>query len=92
MSGGIDSSVVAALAVRVFGPERFFGIMMPEKDSADDSRALAELLAETLGIETVVALPTTTGAAGGFPGPFAVVAPCLQPASAARPTAIHSLE
>ncbi len=54
LSGGIDSSVVAALAVKAFGPERVFGIMMPEKDSADDSLALAELLAESLGIETVV--------------------------------------
>lgn len=54
LSGGIDSSVVAALAVRAFGPERVFGIMMPEKDSDEDSLALAELLAESLGIETVV--------------------------------------
>jgi NAD+ synthase len=54
LSGGIDSTVVAALAVRAFGPERVFGIMMPEKDSADDSLALAELLAESLGIEAVV--------------------------------------
>ena len=54
LSGGIDSTVVAALAVRAFGPERVFGIMMPELDSADDSLALAELLAESLGIETVV--------------------------------------
>ena len=54
LSGGIDSSVVAALAVKAFGPSRVFGIMMPEKDSSDDSQALAELLAETLGIETVL--------------------------------------
>jgi len=54
LSGGIDSSVVAALAVKAFGPERVFGIMMPERDSDDDSVALAELLAESLGIETVV--------------------------------------
>ena len=54
LSGGIDSSAVAALAVKAFGPSRVFGIMMPEKDSSDDSQALAELLAETLGIETVL--------------------------------------
>ena len=54
LSGGIDSSVVVALAVRAFGPERVFGIMMPERDSEDDSLALAELLAESLGIETVI--------------------------------------
>ncbi len=54
LSGGIDSSVVAALAVHAFGPKRVFGIMMPEKDSSDDSQSLAELLAESLGIETVL--------------------------------------
>ena len=54
LSGGIDSTVVAALAVRAFGPERVFGIMMPEQDSADESLALAQLLAESLGIEAVI--------------------------------------
>lgn len=64
LSGGIDSSVVAALAVKAFGPSRVFGIMMPEQDSSDDSAALAELLAESLGIETVLEdiTPMLTGA------------------------------
>ena len=30
LSGGIDSTVCAALAVKAFGPQRVFGIMMPE--------------------------------------------------------------
>lgn len=54
LSGGIDSSVVAALSVKALGPDRVFGIMMPERDSSDDSQALAEVLAESLGIETVL--------------------------------------
>jgi len=54
LSGGIDSSVVAALCVRALGADRVFGIMMPERDSADDSLALAEHLAEELGLTTVV--------------------------------------
>ena len=54
VSGGIDSSVVAALCVRAFGPERTFGIMMPEQDSADDSLALGQLLADTYGFPTIV--------------------------------------
>src|SRR5690348_8655015 len=33
MSGGIDSSVCAALAVQALGPERVFGLIMPERDS-----------------------------------------------------------
>jgi NAD+ synthase len=54
LSGGIDSSVVAALSVRALGKERVFGLLMPEKDSSDDSLRLGQLLADTLGIQAVV--------------------------------------
>lgn len=54
LSGGIDSTVCAALAVRAFGPQRVLGILMPEKDSEADSLALGELLGESLGIETII--------------------------------------
>lgn len=37
ISGGIDSSVVAALAAKALGPGRVFGLLMPEKHSSDDS-------------------------------------------------------
>ena len=37
LSGGIDSSVCAALAARAFGPENVFTIFMPENDSDPDS-------------------------------------------------------
>jgi len=50
MSGGIDSSAVAALAVSAVGPERVHGLMLPEHDSSDDSLRLATILAEKLGI------------------------------------------
>jgi NAD+ synthase len=53
LSGGIDSSVCAALAVKALGKERVFGIFMPEKDSADESLELGQLLATSLGIEAV---------------------------------------
>ena len=53
LSGGIDSSVCAALAVRAVGAGNVFGIMMPEADSDPDSGRLAGLLAETLEIECV---------------------------------------
>ena len=33
VSGGIDSSVVAALAARALGPERVLALLMPERDS-----------------------------------------------------------
>ena len=54
ISGGIDSSVVLALAVKALGPNKVTGIMLPEKDSNDDSRMLAELLASKFGVTTLV--------------------------------------
>ena len=54
MSGGIDSSVVATLCVRAFGPERVFGLLMPERDSSSDALRLGRMLAEHLGIKYAV--------------------------------------
>jgi NAD+ synthase len=50
MSGGVDSSVCAALAVRALGPQRVFGLAMPEADSDPVSATLAEEWAAALGI------------------------------------------
>ena len=46
LSGGIDSSVVAALCARALGKDSVFGLFMPERDSSDDSLRLGRLLAE----------------------------------------------
>ena len=54
LSGGIDSSVCAALSVRAFGAERVLGVLMPESDSASDTLELSRLSASSLGIETVL--------------------------------------
>ena len=54
LSGGIDSSVVAALCVRAFGKDRVLGLFMPERHSSDDALMLGRLLADTLGIEAIV--------------------------------------
>lgn len=54
LSGGIDSSVSCALAVRALGKERVFGIFMPEKDTSDDALRLGTKLAETFGIQTCI--------------------------------------
>ncbi|MGO8792227.1 MAG: NAD(+) synthase [Terriglobia bacterium] len=54
ISGGIDSSVAAALCVRALGPKRVVGLLMPEADSSPDSSRLGRLLADSLGIETVL--------------------------------------
>lgn len=50
MSGGIDSSVCSALAVRAVGKERVFGLLLPERDSSGFSTARGKLLAEFHGI------------------------------------------
>lgn len=54
ISGGVDSSVVAALCVKALGPERVLGVIMPEKDSSADSKELALMLADKYGFETVI--------------------------------------
>lgn len=54
ISGGIDSSVTMALAVKAFGANRVFGVMMPEKDSSQDSEDFAGRLAKQYGVEAVV--------------------------------------
>ncbi|HNR91633.1 MAG TPA: NAD(+) synthase [Dokdonella sp.] len=50
ISGGIDSSCSIALAVRALGPERVFALILPERDSSDDSGARARILAGHLGV------------------------------------------
>jgi NAD+ synthase len=54
LSGGIDSSVSAALCVRALGKDRVLGLFMPEADSDPESLRLGRLLASSLGIEAIV--------------------------------------
>jgi NAD+ synthase len=54
ISGGVDSSVVAALCARALGAERVLGIFMPERDSETASLRLGHALAEKLKIATVL--------------------------------------
>ncbi|HEX2972425.1 MAG TPA: NAD(+) synthase [Tepidisphaeraceae bacterium] len=54
LSGGIDSSVTAALCVQALGKEHVLALLMPEADSDPQSLELARLLAQQLGIATVV--------------------------------------
>jgi len=54
MSGGVDSSVCAALCVRAVGASKVFGLMLPERDSASTSLTRAKKMAEQLGIEYAV--------------------------------------
>jgi NAD+ synthase len=53
ISGGIDSSVTAALCVRAVGRDRVVGLQMPERHSAEDTLPLSVLVAGALGIRGV---------------------------------------
>jgi NAD+ synthase len=53
ISGGIDSSTVAALAVRALGPNRVIALLMPEKDSSPETLQLSQLIVDHLGIRSV---------------------------------------
>jgi NAD+ synthase len=65
VSGGIDSSVVAGLCARAFGPERVLAIMMPEADSDPQSLRLGQEVAAAFGISTVTENLTPMLAASG---------------------------
>jgi len=51
LSGGIDSSFVAALAAEALGKDNVVGIFMPTRYSSMESEADAKQLAENLGIK-----------------------------------------
>jgi len=53
LSGGIDSSLTAALAVKALGPSRVFGLEMPERHSAEETLSLSSSVAQKFGIKTV---------------------------------------
>jgi NAD+ synthase len=53
VSGGIDSSVVAALCTYALGKDRVIALFMPETESAADNLVLGRMLTESLGIAAV---------------------------------------
>ncbi|MEZ0016154.1 NAD(+) synthase [Sinorhizobium fredii] len=54
LSGGIDSSVSVALAVRAVEARNVFCLFMPENDSDPESLRLGRLVADTYGVEAIV--------------------------------------
>lgn len=64
ISGGIDSAVVLALAVRAFGAGSVVAVMMPDRDSDPISETLARELAAGQGVEPI--LEDITAALEGF--------------------------
>lgn len=51
LSGGIDSAVCGALAVRALGAEKVFGLLLPERDSSTSSSELGGQVARQLRID-----------------------------------------
>lgn len=80
LSGGIDSALVAAIAVDALGPDKVFGLSMPSghssdhsKDDAADLAARTGLNLRTVEIEPLVeAFRTSTSAGGLDPTPLAL--------------------
>ena len=54
LSGGIDSTVDAALLVEALGPDRVLGVNLPSRFNSDVTKGIAADLARGLGIEYVV--------------------------------------
>jgi NAD+ synthase len=67
LSGGVDSSVVAALSVRALGREKVLGLLMPEHHSSGDSLRLGRAIAVELGVDTIVEdIGPALGALGAY--------------------------
>ncbi|MBI4510954.1 MAG: NAD+ synthase [Deltaproteobacteria bacterium] len=71
LSGGVDSALVASIAVRALGPKNVLGVSMPSRFSSQHSKDDAEELARHLGIafETIP-----------IEGPFSAFLDALAPA------------
>jgi len=64
ISGGVDSSLTLALAVNALGSKKVVGILLPEKDSSDDSKAFALKLAKKFNVQIIE--ENITDALNGF--------------------------
>jgi NAD+ synthase (glutamine-hydrolysing) len=53
LSGGIDSALVALLAVDALGPDRVSCVVMPSPHSSAETQADARAIAESLGVEGI---------------------------------------
>lgn len=54
LSGGVDSSLVAVIAVDALGPENVVGVAMPSRFTSSMSESDAEILSRNLGIQFMV--------------------------------------
>jgi len=54
LSGGIDSSLTAALCVRAVGAQKVFGVHMPDKESSSDTLRLSQAVSTFFNFKSVV--------------------------------------
>lgn len=64
VSGGVDSAVVLALAVRALGPERLAVLLLPEMESSSESARLGRQVCRQFGVTPIV--EDVTGPLLGF--------------------------
>jgi NAD+ synthase len=64
VSGGVDSAVCLALAVRALGPERLTALLLPEMESSPASAELGRLVCRQFGVTPIV--EDVTGPLFGF--------------------------
>ncbi len=70
LSGGIDSTLVAAIAVDALGADRVVGVSMPSRFSSEGSVLDARALSENMGFELrTIPIEDTFGASLGTLGP-----------------------
>ncbi len=77
LSGGIDSALVAAMAVDALGPGKVHAVMLPSKFTSDDSLQDAAACAKALGIryDKVAIEPAVAGITWGLKDMFAGTEP-----------------
>jgi len=77
LSGGIDSALVAAMAVDALGPDKVHAVMLPSKFTSDDSLQDAAACAKALGIryDKVTIEPAVAGITWGLKDMFAGTEP-----------------
>ncbi len=91
LSGGIDSALVALLAVDAIGAENVSCVVMPSPHSSDETQADARTIAANLGVEAIeIPIEATMEAYGEALAPFFAAeedaAPRSLPHDPARPS------